>query len=115
MKKTEAIQYHSATYRLFAIDELETDCEDYGQAVVYLGSVPNHTQRLPFDKHHSFETGRVHAVCGNTWHMLQQTRYAEHFDFIGDFSRHYGLFPGCGKEQPFEGQAIAGDAGNACC
>lgn len=33
-------QFYSATYRLWKIPELEPDCEDYGQAVQYLGTIP---------------------------------------------------------------------------
>ena len=33
-------QFYSATYRLWKIAELEPDCEDYGQAVQYLGTIP---------------------------------------------------------------------------
>ena len=40
-------------------------------------------------------------VCGNTWRMLADTRFAPHFDFIGDFATHYGIFPGCGTSIPF--------------
>ncbi len=29
-----------------------------------------------FDKHHSIEAGKVFPVCGNTYRMLQQTRFA---------------------------------------
>ena len=36
-------------------------------------------------------------VCRNTWRRLHETRFAPHFDFIGDFSRHFGLFEGCGS------------------
>jgi SAM-dependent methyltransferase len=112
------LQFFSATYRLFNIDALESACEDYGQAVVYRGSIPNHPDRLVLDKHHDIETGRVFAVCGNTWRMLQDTRFASHFDFIGDFSRHYGLFEGCGDGLPFDRASQSGpistDAGSCC-
>jgi hypothetical protein len=66
------------------------------------------------DKHHSIDTGRVFPVCGNTWRMLGETRFKPHFEFIGDFSRHYGLFEGCGGELPF---GVADEAGMAaaCC
>jgi len=36
----EGARFYSATYRLFKIRELEPDCEDYGQAVMYLGTIP---------------------------------------------------------------------------
>jgi hypothetical protein len=41
--------------------------------------------------------------------MLQATRFAPHFSFIGDFSHHYGLFPGCGSSLPFGTEAGVSD------
>ncbi len=108
------IRFHSATYRLFKLDGLETACEDYGQAVIYRGTIPEHPDRFVLDKHHDIETGRVFPVCGNTWRMLHDTRLKEHFDFVGNFDRHYGLFEGCGDAIPFD-RALRGDAGGACC
>ncbi len=107
------IRFHSATYRLFKLDGLEPECEDYGQAVIYRGGIPGQEQRFVLDKHHAIEAGRVFAVCGNTWRMLHDTRFAPHFDFIGDFSRHYGIFAGCGGGLPFD-EDPAG-ANSACC
>lgn len=107
------LRFYSATYRLFKLDGLETACEDYGQAVIYHGSIPDHADRFVLDSHHTIESGRVFPVCGNTWRMLQDTRFAPHFDFIGDFNRHYGLFAGCGSELPFH-QASDSPA-NVCC
>jgi hypothetical protein len=54
------------------------------------------------DKHHAIETGRIFPVCGNTWRMLQDSRFAEHFTFVGDFSQHFRLFEGCGFRLPFD-------------
>lgn len=108
------LRFYSATYRLFKIDGLETACEDYGQAVVYRGSIADHPDRFVLDKHHHIETGRVFPVCGNTWRMLHDTRFAAHFDFIGDFSRHYGIFAGCGSNLPFD-LTVDGAASLACC
>ena len=113
--KTGAIRFFSASYRLFRSDKLETECEDYGQAVIYRGSIPNSPDRCVLDKHHDMETGRVFPVCGNTWHMLKDTRFAPHFDFIGNFSRHYGIFAGCGGGLPFDEDAGSGSGGTACC
>ena len=109
-------RFFSATYRLFNIPELEDACEDHGQAVIYRGSIPQAPTRLVFDKHHSIEAGRVFPVCGNTYRMLQQTRFAPHFDFIGGFDQHYGLFEGCGSAIPFD-QAVtpSGAAAASCC
>ncbi|MCX7660425.1 MAG: methyltransferase domain-containing protein [Caldimonas manganoxidans] len=108
-----SVRFFSATYRLFKLDGLDSACEDYGQAVIYRGRIPHCPDRFTLDKHHDIETGRVFPVCGNTWRMLHDTRFAPHFSFIGDFSRHYGLFPGCGGGLPFD-QATGG-AGAACC
>lgn len=95
-------RFYSATYRLFKIPELEQSCEDYGQAVIYRGSVEHHPDRFDLDKGHQFECGKVEPVCGNSWRMLQQSRFSEHFDFIGNWERHYGIFQGCGTSIPFE-------------
>lgn len=108
------LRFFSATYRLFKLDTLETACEDHGQAVVYRGSIPDCPDHFVLDKHHTIETGRVFPVCGNTWRMLRETRFAAHFDFIGDFSRHFGLFAGCGGGLPFDTVATEA-AGSACC
>jgi ubiquinone/menaquinone biosynthesis C-methylase UbiE len=111
------LRYFSATYRLFNIGRLEADCEDHGQAVVYRGTIPGHIDEFVLDKHHHIEAGRVFPVCGNTWRMLNESRLAPHFDFIGDFSRHYGLFEGCGKAMPFDlgSGAVGGDQSCGCC
>ena len=110
------LKFFSATYRLFKIAELESDCEDYGQAVIYKGSIPEHPHRFILDKHHDIETGRIFPVCGNTWRMLQDTRFKKHFEFIGNFDQHYGLFEGCGGGLPFDERA-AGSSGvsESCC
>lgn len=108
------LRFFSATYRLFKLDGLETACEDYGQAVIYRGTMPEHPHRFVLDKHHDIATGKVFPVCGNTWRMLHDTRFAPHFDFIGHFDQHFGLFEGCGSSMPFDVSApVAG--GGACC
>lgn len=111
--RTGNVRFYSATYRLFKLD-LETACEDYGQAVIYRGSIPSHPHRFMLDAHHDIETGRVFAVCGNTWRMLHDTRFKPHFEFIGNFDQHYGLFEGCGSSIPFA-QGVPAAGGGACC
>jgi SAM-dependent methyltransferase len=115
-------RFFSATYRLFKLDGLETHCEDYGQAVVYKGTVKGAEHAFALDAHHLIETGKVFPVCGNTWRMLRDTRFQPHFAFIGDFKRHYGIFAGCGTAIPFASGAAAGAAacapgasGGGCC
>ena len=111
--RTGGVRFFSATYHLFAVDALEDACEDFGQAVVYKGTIPNHPHEFRLDKHHRFETGRAFAVCGNSFTMLKETRFAAHFDFVGDFSRHFGIFAGCGTGIPFDDETNTASAG--CC
>nr|WP_239549625.1 methyltransferase domain-containing protein [Alloalcanivorax marinus] len=108
------LRFYSATYRLFNIEALEPACEDYGQAVIYRGTLAEQPEAFVLDGHHVMEAGRVFPVCGNTWRMLAESRFAEHFDFVGDFSRHFGIFEGCGLRVPFE-EGDADASSSACC
>lgn len=114
-EKLRGIRFYSATYRLFKLDGLEPACEDYGQAVIYKGTIPHCPDRFVLDGHHAVETGRVFPVCGNTWRMLHETRFREHFDFIGSWDRHFGIFPGCGTTIPFGGSDVEGEESCGCC
>lgn len=116
-QKVQHIQFASATYRLFKLPGLlEPDCEDYGQAVVYRGTIEAHPEAWSLDDHHTMQKGRVFPVCGNTWHMLHATRFKEHFDFIGTFDTHYGIYEGCGRTSKlFADAGAAGAAGGSCC
>lgn len=115
-EKLGNIQFFSATYRLFKIDELEPACEDYGQAVIYKGTIEHHSEAFTLDKHHFIETGKVFPVCGNTWRMLHDTRFKDHFEFIGNWDKHYGIFDGCGTSLPYdtESTSTGGDSGGCC-
>ena len=113
-RRVGGIRFFSASYRLFKLAGLEDACEDHGQAVIYRGSIPEHPLRFDLDKHHAIETGRVFPVCGNSYRMLQESRFAAHFDFLGDASRHFGLFEGCGTRIPFDSAPPPADQG-ACC
>jgi SAM-dependent methyltransferase len=108
-------KFFSATYRLFKLEGLETACEDYGQAVIYKGSVADQPDAFELDGHHLIERGKVFPVCGNTWRMLADTRFAAHFDFIGAFGTHYGIFPGCGTSIPFATSAAPPKSGGSGC
>ncbi|ABI58601.1 methyltransferase domain-containing protein [Nitrosomonas eutropha] len=109
------VRFFSANYRLFKLGDLETACEDYGQAVIYRGTIPYCAERFVLDKHHAIDTGRVFPVCGNTWRMLHDSRFASHFDFIGNFERHFGLFDGCGSKLPFDMNTSLSGSGGTCC
>jgi arsenite methyltransferase len=108
------IRFFSATYRLFKLPELEPFCEDYGQAVIYHGSIDQHPHSFSLDKHHHIAAGKVFPVCGNTWRMLHDTRFKDHFTFIGNWDTHYGIFDGCGTALPYDG-ASGTDAAGGCC
>ncbi len=90
--KAGMIQFYSITVRAFKLDSLEDLCEDYGQVAVYQGTIPESPHRFVLDDHHTFTAGKPAAVCGNTAAMLQETRYAKHFQIFGDRSTHYGPF-----------------------
>lgn len=107
------VRFFSATYRLFKLDRLETACEDYGQAVIYRGTIAEQAHCFTLDKHHAIEAGRIFPVCGNTWRMLRDTRFSPHFSFLGDFTQHFGLFSGCGNTLPFNGDQD-GTTGTCC-
>jgi len=106
------IKFFSVTYRLFKIDGLESDCEDYGQAVAYKGGIPNVGQSLFLDNHHEFPIGKIVSVCGNSYKMLHDTRYKDYFDFYGSWDVHYGIFEGCGGAIPFDSE---NNSSAACC
>lgn len=110
-------RFYSATYRLFKLDALEPACEDYGQAVIYRGSIPEAEHLFQLDKHHAIERGRIFPVCGNTWRMLKHSRFESHFEFIGNFDQHYGIFPGCGGALPYDSGNSNGstEGAGACC
>ncbi len=114
--KLGEIGFYSATYRLFKLD-LEPACEDFGQSVTYKGTMPNGGAEFVLDKATVFAAGEEVAVCGNTYRMLAESRFAPYFEFSGDFSEHRGIFAGCGGRMPFDG-ACCGDvkpSGGSCC
>lgn len=113
--KLAPARFYSATYRLFKIEGLEPSCEDYGQAVIYKGGLAHSEKTFTLDNHHVMEKGRAFPVCGNTFRMLKDSRFAPWFNFIGDWSMHYGIFPGCGTNIPFGENAEDAAASGGCC
>lgn len=115
-KKLAGIEFFSVTYRLFKLTQLEPACEDYGQAVVYNGGIPNAETIFRLDGHHIIEKGKIFPVCGNTWMMLNKTRFKDHFTFIGNFEKHFGIFPGCGTDIPYSrSEGTSASTAGACC
>ncbi len=112
--KAGPIRFFSATYRLFAIPELESACEDYGQAAVYKGTLAESPGFFDLDGHHRFLAGKVREVCGNTYLMIEKSRFKRHFDLLGSWESHHGIFQGCGVELPFQ-ETGEGTVGSGCC
>lgn len=113
-EKTGQIQFFSVTYRLFKNSKLESDCEEYGQAIRYRGGMKEMPHAFILDGHHLFEKGKMHSVCGNSYLMLAESRLKEYFDFFGDFETHYGIFEGCGTNMPFSAAQNESSAISCC-
>lgn len=108
------IKFYSVTYRLMKVSELEPSCEDYGHAVRYKGGISEEEKGFTLDHNHYFAKGKVESVCGNSYKMLFETRFKEHFEFYGDFSTHYGIFKGCGESSPFSSTDILSYSASCC-
>mmetsp|Transcript_11845 Transcript_11845/g.15485 ORF Transcript_11845/g.15485 Transcript_11845/m.15485 type:complete len:468 (-) Transcript_11845:190-1593(-) len=96
------IKFWSATYRLFKISELEDDAENFGDAVIYKGTVPNSMETFQLDNQNIFQAGREFPVSRNTLQMLTKSRYAPHFEVVREGEEHLGIFEGSGKTLPFK-------------
>ncbi|MFA5984020.1 MAG: methyltransferase domain-containing protein [Methylococcaceae bacterium] len=107
--KVGMVRFESITVRAFKMP-LEDRCEDYGQVARYLGTLPEHLHSFDLDDHHHFETGRPLRVCGNTADMISSSRYAPHFEVLGDKTTHFGIFD-CNPGP--QGQSDA--SGGSCC
>jgi arsenite methyltransferase len=91
-EKIGMIDFNSFNVMAFNLDSLEDLCEDYGQAAIYNGNIPEWPHFFDLDDHHRFFTAKPMLVCGNTAAMLRQTRYGDHFQIHGDRSVHFGPF-----------------------
>jgi len=108
------IHFSSITYRLWKIEGLEDDCEDFGHIAVYRGGVREAPFSFSLDNGHVFEQDRPEKVCGNTALMLSQTRFKDFFEITGSFKRHLGAFRDCGT--PAETQQDGPtNGGSVCC
>ncbi len=102
----------SVTYRLWKLEELEEDREDYGHTACYLGGCLSYDEGFPFDKEHFFKTNSHQKVCGNVARILSSTRLAKHFHVEGSFSTHYGKFGGGTEEKQTKTEE---KPENSCC
>ena len=124
----ENLEFYSATYHLHKLDNFA--CEDYGQAVIYKGTIQPNTQvsmcmrgsatsTYTLDEHHVFEAGKIHPVWGNTYCMLYcHPKLKDHFEYISTFDKHYGIFEGCGSSLLYDRVLTTlstGDGSGSCC
>ncbi len=90
--KLGAIRFCSVTCRLFKLPELELTGEDYGQRAQYRGTIEHSCERFALDEDYVFESGKSVPISGNTADILSLSRFAPHFEFIGDQAVHLGAF-----------------------
>ena len=107
-------KFLSVTYRLFKLNSLDEQCEDYGQYATYNGGIAGAESLIWLDDHHAFERGRAERVCANTASMLSNTRFAKWFDVRGDKQTHFGLYS-CGPTIAAAQYAPTGGNAGACC
>jgi SAM-dependent methyltransferase len=112
--KVGAARFRSVTYRLFKLEGLDAQCEDYGQVATYRGGIDGAEEVFWLDDHHAFERGRPERVCGNTAAMLGSTRFAPFFEVAGSKRQHYGAFP-CGPTLAAAARAEQRSSGPATC
>jgi len=71
---------------------------------------------LSLDAHHHIQERKMFAVCGNTYRMLNESRFAQYFDFYGTTETHYGIFDNCGTLMPFSSTPSNNeDTSSGCC
>jgi arsenite methyltransferase len=113
-QKIGHVNFSSITYRLFKIPKIEKSCEDFGQTVTYKGSIPGFEETFDLDDDHHFVRGQRADICGNTYRMLNESRYKEHFFFSGSWDHHFGLFD-CGPHDTDHYDEESSAAGGSCC
>jgi len=113
-KRLGDVKFISATYRMFKAQNLETDAQDYGQRVTYIGSIDGNETQWQFDSNTLFKRQETVSVSGNTWRTLAQSRFAEHFLFHGDFDKHLGLFTGSDKSFDFVDDNVTTSSSGCC-
>ena len=110
-KLTGNARFHSITYRLWKLENLEERCEDYGHVAVYRGGLEESPFSFSLDGGHVFEKNRPERVCGNTALMVSKTRFAPYFNVTGSFEEHFGDFETCSTSA----SAASGEAPASSC
>lgn len=85
------IAFATVTCRLLNSELTSDHCEDYGEEVVYDGTLPDYPDFFLFDKDIKFPAGQPCHVCDNVSVLgLGGCRYAKVITVKGDRSAHYG-------------------------
>lgn len=100
--KVGDIEFFSITYRLFKLPELEKSCEDYGQEVTYKGTLQESKEAFILDSGHTFKNDEKVKVCGNSYRMLNESRFNKHFEFSGNWDSHLGIYEGSAPTNPLK-------------
>ncbi len=114
INRVNGINFYSATYRLFKVDNLESQGENYGQQVTYKGTIDNHKAQFNLDENNTFITNKPTNIDGNTWKILQQSRFKTHFSFNGNFDTHLGAFSNQNTAFPFT-HSVSNKQTGGCC
>ena len=85
------IAFATVTCRLLNSELTSDHCEDYGEEVVYDGTLPDYPDFFLFDKDIKFPAGKPCHVCDNVSVLgLGGCRYAKVITVKGDRSAHFG-------------------------
>jgi arsenite methyltransferase len=118
LERIEQVRLSAVTLRGFKLP-LEDRCEDYGQFVVYRGTIEGLPEAFDLDLGHSFKRLDMHKVCKNTADMLRAPQYEPHFE-VSPEHVHRGVFdcgPTNGKQTDEDtiGLGQPGVCGPGCC
>ena len=82
--------------RTFKLDDMEERCENYGNTIEYLGEAPGCPQFFELDDYHRFFVDVPLRVCGNTYALATQSRFAKWFRAVAPGEpRHFGMYTYC--------------------
>lgn len=110
------VNFTSRTVRAIKLPGIiEDKCEQYGQFATYRGGMVGCDNYFDLDDHHRFFVDLPMAVFGNSCAMVQDTRFGKYFDVVGDRSKHFGLFDGCGDAPASAADDCGCDGGSCCC
>lgn len=89
-KTFDGVSFATITCRLINSELTSDHCEDYGEEIVYDGSLPDYPDFFLFDKDIKFPTGKTCHVCDNVSVLGLATRYAKAIAVEGARDVHYG-------------------------